>query len=79
MEYDKDKVDAMTLALLYLKCSTSPYGTRAWKGPDWEALDRLEQKGYLIDPRGKSPSMTLTEAGARLSKELFVRHFDAKE
>jgi hypothetical protein len=33
MEYDKDKVDDMVLALLYL---TIHDGGRAWKGHDWE-------------------------------------------
>jgi len=32
MEYDKDKVDEMTLALLYLTTFNDKYGLRAWKG-----------------------------------------------
>jgi hypothetical protein len=35
MEYDKDKVDEMVLALLYLTTYEEPYGVRAWKGHDW--------------------------------------------
>ena len=32
-------------------------------------------KGYILDPRNKSKSVILTEEGARLSKELFDKHF----
>ncbi len=79
MEYDKDRVDEMVLALLYLTSSQDKYGTRAWKGLDWEVLDRLYKKGYISDPQGKSASVALSETGAKLSKELFFKHFGAKE
>ncbi len=79
MEYDKDKVDETVLALLYLTSSQDQYGTKAWKGLDWEAMDRLYEKGYISDPKGKGPTLTLTETGARLSKELFIKHFGMKE
>jgi hypothetical protein len=79
MEYDKDRVDEMILALLYLTSSHDQYATRAWKGLDWEAMDRLFRKGYISDPRGKSPSVVLSEVGARLSQELFFRHFGVEE
>jgi hypothetical protein len=79
VEYDKDKVDEMVLALLYLTSSHNEYGTRAWKGLNTEVMDRLYQKGYIGDPRGKSPSIALTEAGAKLSKELFFQYFGVKE
>jgi hypothetical protein len=79
MQYDKDKVDEMVLALLYLTSSQDQYATRAWKGLNWETLDRLHKKGYIGDPQTKTPTVVLTEEGARLSKELFFRHFDAKE
>ena len=79
MEYDKDRVDVMILALLYLTSSHDQYGTKAWKGLDWEAMDRLHQKGYISDPRGKSPTLVLSEAGAKLSQELFFKQFGANE
>ena len=79
MEYDKDKVDEMVLALLYLTSSHDQYGTRAWKGIDLAVLDRLHAKGYTSDPKGKGPTMDLTEAGAALSRELFFGHFGVKE
>ena len=73
MEYDKDKVDEMVLALLYL--TTHDQGTRVWKGMDWDAMDRLHDKGYIGNPKTKAKSVTLTEKGERLSEELFKKHF----
>ena len=72
MEYDKDKVDEMVLALLFL---TLHDGARAWKGHDWDTMDRLHKKGMILDPVGKSKSVVLTEKGEKLCKELFCKHF----
>ena len=44
---NKDKIDDATLALLYL---TLHDGDRAWKGFDWDALDRLHAKGMIGRP-----------------------------
>lgn len=75
MEYDRDKVDEMVLALLWL----TPAGDgRAWKGHDWEAMERLHARGYISDPKSKAKSVVLTEEGERLSRELFARHFGRK-
>ncbi|MEN6410875.1 MAG: DUF6429 family protein [Anaerolineaceae bacterium] len=79
MEYNQEKVDEMILALLYLTSSRDQYGTRAWKGLNWEALDRLYKKGYISDPQSKSPTLVMSEEGANLSKELLFKYFDAKE
>lgn len=79
MDYDKDKVDEMMLALLYLTSTHDQYGTRAWKGFEREAFDRLIKKGYINDPGGKSPTVMLSEEGAALSKELFFKYFSAEE
>jgi hypothetical protein len=73
MEYDKDKVDEMVLALLYL--TTHDQGTRAWKGMDWDAMDRLHDKGHIGNPKSKAKSVTLTEEGEKLSEEFFKKHF----
>ena len=75
MEYDKDKVDEMTLALMYLVSFTDKPGMRAWKGFDWDTLDRLCDKGCISAPKGKARSVWLSEEGTRLSKELFWKHF----
>ncbi len=75
MEYDKDKVDEMILALLYLTTFKDEFGFRAWKGLDWDSLDRLHEKGYISNPKSKAKSVALSEAGAKLSEELFKKHF----
>jgi hypothetical protein len=79
MEYDKDKVDEMVLALLYLTSFGDEYVTRAWKGMDWDAMGRLHEKGFISNPKGKAKSVVLTEEGEKLSKELFVKNFGLKK
>lgn len=75
MDYNQEKVDEMVLALLYLTTYEDQSGLRAWKGANWDALNRLHEKGYLGNPKSKAKSVILSEAGARRSKELFMRHF----
>lgn len=75
MEFDIEKVDQMVLALLYLTSTTDQFGTRAWKGLDLKVMDRLYKKGYISDPQSKSPTLQLSEEGARLSRELFLKYF----
>jgi hypothetical protein len=75
MEYDKDKVDEMILALLYLTTFKDGIAFRAWKGLDWDSLDHLHEKGYIGNPKSKGKSVTLSEEGAKLSEKLFKKHF----
>ncbi len=72
MEYDEDKVDEMVLALLFL---TLHDDRRAWKGHDWDAMDRLHKKGMVENPVGKAKSVVLTENGLQRCQELFIKHF----
>ena len=59
MDYDKDKVDEITLALLYLVTweRQEGSGSRAWKGFDWDTMNRLHKKGFISDPKGKAKSV----------------------
>ncbi|MBW1780403.1 MAG: hypothetical protein JRL30_06650 [Deltaproteobacteria bacterium] len=76
MEYDKDKVDEMALDLLYLTSfEEKGYGWRAWKGMDWEVMNRFHEKGYIGNPKSKAKSVRLTKEGAQLSEALFKKHF----
>ena len=75
MEYDREKVDEMVLALLWL---TLAGDGRAWKGHDWDALERLHERGYISDPKSKAKSVILSEEGERRARELFARHFGGK-
>jgi len=54
MEYDKERVDEMVLALMWLVIQGDKYGARAWKSFDWDTLDRLYEKGYISDPKSKA-------------------------
>ena len=78
MEYDKDKVDEMTLALLYLGMSRTPKGGRAGKGFDLQALARLHQKGWIAEPKLKDMSVEVTTEGLKQAEELFRRHFQGR-
>ena len=63
MAYNKDKVDEDTLALLYLVTHEveEGVGARAWKGFDWEAMNRLYEKGYISNPAGKAKFVFMDE------------------
>jgi hypothetical protein len=75
MEIDNDKVDEITLALLYLTTFKDKTGLRAWKSHSWEVLDRLHESGQIYEPATKARSVMLTEEGAERSKRLFEKHF----
>jgi hypothetical protein len=68
MDINTDKIDDLVLALLQLTLHDE---RRAWKGFDWDVLDRLHAKGMIGSPRGKTKSVVLTDEGLRKSAELF--------
>ena len=72
MALDTDKIDEAVLALLRL---TRHDHWRAWKGFDWEALNRLHHKGMIADPVNKAKSVVFTEEGLRRAEELFQTMF----
>jgi Domain of unknown function (DUF6429) len=72
MDYHEDRVDAAVLALLYL---TLHDGCRAWKGHDFDVMDRLFEKGFITDPKGKAKSVVLTDEGLARSEALFDAMF----
>jgi len=71
-DWDEEKIENCVLALLQL---TLHDGARAWKGLDFVVLDRLFEKGYILDSRNKTKSVVLTENGLARSKELFMELF----
>lgn len=76
MEYDKDMVDELTLALLYLVIhDEDEHGARAWKGFDWDTMNRLYEKGFIGNPISKAKSVTVTPEGCKKAKELFEKYF----
>ena len=80
MDYDKDKVDEIALAMLYLThfkdMKNNTY--KAWKGLDWDVLDRLYEKGYIYDPKNKNKSVIFTDEGFALGEQLSQKHFAFK-
>jgi hypothetical protein len=75
MEIDTERVDEAVLALLYLGRHD---GCRAWKGFDWDAMDRLHGKGLISDPVGKAKSVVFTDEGLREAERLFRELFAAR-
>ena len=78
MDIDKDKIDDTVLALLYLTTFEDNNSLRAWKGHDWDSLNRLHEKGLIGDPKSKAKSVVLSEEGVKLSEELFRKIFEKK-
>lgn len=72
IDINEDKIDEAALALLYL---TIHEQRRAWKQLDWELMNRLHEKGFILDPVGKTKSVVLTDEGLQKSEELFKRLF----
>lgn len=75
MEEDTEKIDETILALLYLTLHDE---NRAWKAFDWDAMNRLHEKGYIFDPVNKAKSVALTEEGLRESERLFKELFSKR-
>ena len=72
IDIDTDRIDDAVLALLLLGLHD---GCRVWKGFDWEAMNRLHNKGLISDPVGKAKSVVLTEEGQRRAERLFEELF----
>ena len=75
MELDDEKIDRAVLALLYLGLHDDD---RAWKGFDWDAMNRLHEKGFISDPVGKAKSVMFSEEGRRESLRLLEELFGTK-
>lgn len=80
MEFDNDKIDEDVLALLYLTAFREGRDAhfRAWKGHDWDVMERLFDKGYIFDPKGKAKSVVLSEEGYAKAKHLFEAKYEKK-
>lgn len=42
---------------------------------DWDAMDRLHEKGYISNPVGKAKSVRMADEGLRESERLFETLF----
>lgn len=70
---DQDRLDDTVLALMQLTLHDT---RRAWKGFDFGVLDRLYEKGYLLNPANKNKSIVLTDEGLERSDSLFKEFFE---
>ena len=76
MNINTDAIDEVSLALLYL----TPHDRyRAWKGFDWDVLNRLHERGFIEDPLNKTKSVIFTKEGPPESEQLFNQHFVVPE
>jgi hypothetical protein len=73
--FDEYKLDEVVLALLHLNSFRDNSLIRAWKGFDWDSLNRLHDRDLIEDPKSKARSVVLTEEGVQLAEELFRKHF----
>ncbi len=66
MNYSQPKIDQMVLALP----GASEFADGGvWKRIDFAVMDRLHEKGYITNPRGKQEPVRLTEDGLALAKQ----------
>jgi len=75
MAIDTDRIDDCVLALLLLGWHD---GYRVWKSFDWDAMDRLHNKGMISDPVGRAKSVVLTNEGLERAERLFEELFAKK-
>lgn len=72
MNINTNTIDEVALALL---CLTLHDRYRAWKGFDWDVLNRLYERGFIEDPVNKKKSVIFTEDGLLESERPFNQHF----
>jgi hypothetical protein len=77
LEYDQEKVNDMTLALLWLTSFKDPVGVRAWKGKTGIRWNEFTQRASSLIPRAK-PNRLSCEKGEERSRALFAKHFALK-
>lgn len=69
---DTKKIDEAALGLLWLTLHDK---YRAWKGLDWDIMDRLYEAGLIMDPKGKTKSVVFTDEGLAAAEAAFEKLF----
>jgi hypothetical protein len=72
MKLDEDRIDDAVLALLLLGLHE---GDRAWKSFDWDAMNRLHERGLISNPVGKAKSVAFTAEGLAKAQALLQSLF----
>lgn len=76
----KEAMKELTMALLYLSSFTekSHFGVdalpKAWKGYDWDVLDKLDDEDYIDKGSPRSKSVYLTPDGADYAKQILEKY-----
>lgn len=74
MAFSQDSAGDLVLALMQLTLHDEG---RAWKSFDWEVMNRLHERGFITDPRGKAKSVVLTEEGLARSREMYAKYLES--
>ncbi|WP_223596382.1 DUF6429 family protein [Pseudomonas sp. A-R-19] len=75
MEYDEKLIEGAVLALLATFSSDSG---NAWKGFDFEVMNRLHEHGFISDPVNRNKSIWLTEEGLERGRRIADQLFGVK-
>ena len=75
MEYDDRLLEDAVLALL--AAYTSDNGN-AWKGFDFELMNRLHEQGFISDPVNRNKSIWLTAEGLGRGRQLAGQLFGVR-
>ena len=75
MEYDEKLIEDAVLALLATFSSDSG---NAWKGFDFEIMNRLHEHGFISDPVNRNKSIWLTEEGLERGRRIADQLFGVK-
>ncbi|MDB5984920.1 MAG: transposase [Pseudomonas sp.] len=75
MEYDDKLIEDAVLALL---ATFSSDNGNAWKGFDFETMDRWHEHGFISDPVNKNKSIWLTAEGLERGRQIADRLFGAR-
>ncbi len=74
MKYDEKLIDEAVLALLVTFSSDNG---NAWKGFDFEVMNRLHEHGLIHNPVNKNRSIWLTAEGLERGRQIADRLFGA--
>jgi hypothetical protein len=72
LKLNEERIDDTVLALLYLNlyhCAV------VWKAFDWDAMNRLHEKGLISDLVRKAKSVRFSEEGEKQARKIFERRF----
>lgn len=72
MKYDEKLIEDAVLALL---ATFSAENGNAWKGFDFEIMNRLHELGFISNPVSKSKSIWLTAEGQERGRQIADRLF----